>query len=186
MKEKKARPRIARKQHRVNVPLCSLKTSDAVKILSASPRRLEELWELFEDRDRTIRQRGAAALAQLACLQPATLRRSGHRIRELLQDESAYVRWHALYAVGQLVAGDRARMKSWIPDLAGTLEDPNGIVRAMSAKMLTRAASRDPRIIDEAFQEIGRETPLTVSDALKERNKETRKKALKNSEEESA
>jgi hypothetical protein len=169
MKEKNAHSRIARKRPPVNVPLYALKTSDAVKIISGSPRRLEEFWDLFEDRDRTIRQRAAAALAELVCLKPAALARFEQRIRDLLMDESAYVRWHAVYAVGCLIGGDRARMKRWIPDLTPPLEDQNSIVRSMAANVLARVAARDSQIIVEAFQEIGQEVPGIMMEALKKR-----------------
>lgn len=169
MKEKNVHSRIARKRHPINVPLYALKTSDAVKIISGSPRRLEELWELFGNRDRTIRQRAAAALAQLGCLKPAALLRFEQRIGDLLLDESAYVRWHAVYAVGCLIAGDRARMKKWIPELAHPLEDQNRIVHSMAASVLARVAARDPQIIVEAFQGIGREIPGMMIQALKQR-----------------
>lgn len=186
MKEKNARTGIVRKQHRVHVPLYALKTSEAVEILSNYPRRLEELWGLFADRDRTIRQRAAAALAQLASLRPAALMRSEHRMRELLEDESAYVRWHSAYAVGRLIAGDRARMKRWIPDLAAALEDQNGIVRAVAARILRRVAAHDFQTLREEFQRMGREIPSVVADTLKRRNKETGQHSLNKREEESS
>lgn len=174
MKEKNAHVRIARKRRQINVPLKALTTADAVKIISDFPRRLEELWDLFEDRDRTIRQRAAAALAQLVCLQPAALKRSEYRIKELLLDESAYVRWHVVYTVGNLIGGNRVRMKRWIPDLVLPLEDPNGIVRAAAVKVLARLAAQDSQIIDETFQAMGQEIPPVVAEALKKRKTQTR------------
>jgi hypothetical protein len=185
MKEKKARPGIARKRHRVNVPLYALKTSDAVKVLSDSPRRLVELWELFADGDRAVRQRAASALAQLASLRPAALVRSGHRIRELLEDESAYVRWHGAYTVGRVIGADRARIKRWIPDLAAAMEDPNSVVRAMAVRALTRVAASDFQILREAFQGMNREIPPILAETLQRRNREACRQGADRREEDS-
>ncbi len=184
MKDKNARPRIA-KRRKMSVPLYALTTSDAAKIISDFPRRLEELWELFEDSDRTIRQRAAAALAQLVCLQPETLKRSEYRIKELLLDESAYVRWHAVYTVGHLIEDDLVRMKRWMPDLVIPLEDPNGIVRAAAAKVLRRVAVQDSQIVIETFQAMGQEIPPVVAEALKKRKTQTGQQALHHRKEKS-
>jgi len=141
--------------------------SDAVKIISDYPRRLEELLDLLEDRNRHTRDRAAATMAQVASIHPNRLLRSAPRLREILLDESAYVRWHIVHTLGILVARFPSRLQGIVHDLQGCLEDQNGIVRALAAKALARIAVSDPQLIGTAFRGIEKALPPIVADVLK-------------------
>ncbi len=89
-----------RKKNRI--PLAKLRASDAARTVVDHPRRLEELLRMLEDKDRIVRGRASVALAQLAESHPARLLRVVARLSEMMADDSAYVRWHLLYALGRL------------------------------------------------------------------------------------
>ena len=167
MTDPKTRRRIIHKRKKGCIPLSKLRMSDAVKIISNSPRRLEELFGMLEDRDRCIRDRAAATLAQLASLHPSRLLRLVPRLREALLDESAYVRWHLAYTLGMLCARNPSRLQFVLPDLLGCLDDPNRVVRMLASKALAQVAVRSPRSVEELFRGIERDIPPFVVDILR-------------------
>jgi len=167
MTKQNTRSKVIQKHNKRNVPLYTLRMSDVVKIISNSPRRLEELWGQLEDRDRHIRDRAAATLAQLVFIHPSRLMRCVPRLRESLLDESAYVRWHIVCTIGILMAQFPSRLKGLLPDLLGSLQDKNRIVRVLSAKALAQVAVRNPRIIKEAFKGIEKDMPSIVIETLR-------------------
>jgi hypothetical protein len=164
MKERTARPRVISKRKNRNTPLDMLRKSDVVKIVSDSPRRLEELLCLLESRERRVRDKAAATLAQLVAIHPSRLLRSVPRFLESLLDESAYVRWHVVYALGFLVGRYPSRLKSILPNLLECLEDQNRIVRILSSKALAQIAARSPEMVEEAFRGTGKAVPAVVAD----------------------
>ena len=175
MTDPKTRPRIIHKRKKRCVPLSKLRMSDAVKIISGSPRRLEELFGTLEDQDRCIRDRAAATLAQLASLHPSRLVRFVPRLREALLDESAYVRWHLVYTLGMLCARNPSRLQSILPDLLGRLDDSNRVVQILASKALAQVAVRSPRSVEELFRGVEKEMPPFVVDILRNSRKEVPK-----------
>jgi HEAT repeat protein len=171
MTEQTARSRVLRKQKDRKVPLYKLRTSDAVKIICDSPRRLEELWILLEDRNRRIRDRAAATLAELVSVHPSRLLRSVSRMQVSLLDESAYVRWHIVYTLGFLVARSPSRLQGVLPDLLGCLEDGNRVVRLLASKALAQIGAENPKIIEKAFNNAGKQMPAVVAHTLRLRSK---------------
>ena len=167
MTEMNARPIILGKGKKQRLPLSRLRKSDAVKVVSEFPRRLEELLHMLEDRDRCMRDLAAATLAQFVSLHPSRLLRFLPRIREALLDESAYVRWHLVYTVGILCALFPRRLQHVVPDLLDRLEDQNKIVRILTYKALARIASRNPEIVEDMFRNIGKEATGIISDVLR-------------------
>ncbi|MBN2241218.1 MAG: HEAT repeat domain-containing protein [Acidobacteria bacterium] len=158
---------MVRKEKERFAPLCSLRISDVVKAVSVFPRRLGELLDMLQDRDRTMRDRASATLARLVALHPERLPRYAPRLREALSDESAYVRWHLVYTLGKLYELYPERLKGALADLNGRLQDPNKIVRALAAKALARAACRNPGSVRELFRNAEREIPRIVKNILK-------------------
>lgn len=166
MTESNSRPRIVGKRNKAYIPLSRLQMSDAVKVVSDFPRRMEELLHMLEDRDRLIRGRAAATLAHLVSVHPARLTRSLARLREALLDESAYVRWHTAYTIGTLCALYPKRLKVFLTDLIDRLEDQNTIVRMIATKALARMAYQNPGIIEEIFRTSDKEAQGILAKAL--------------------
>lgn len=178
MTETSPHPRIIRKRENSAIPLSKLRISDAIKIISDSPRRMEELLRMLEDRDRGIRDRAAATLAQLASIHPSRLLSAVPRFREALMDESAYVRWHLVYTVGVLCARYHSRLQAALPDLLGCLDDSNRIVRIMASKALAQVAVQNPGIIEELFRSVDKELPPVIAAVL--RNPPTKSSRMEN------
>ena len=149
------------------MPLSKLRMSDAVQVVSDSPRRLEELLCMLEERDRRIRDRAAATLAKLASLRPSRLLRSVPRLREALLDESAYVRWYLVYSMGILGTRFPADCQHIFPDLLVCLQDQNRIVRILAAKALAQIAIRNPVIIEDLFRGTEVEMPSLVAGIIR-------------------
>ncbi len=166
MTGRNAGPQLVRKRKKTCIPLSRLRTSDAVKVVSDFPRRQEELFDMLEDRDRLIRGRAAAALAQLASLHPTRLLRFIPRLREALMDESAYVRWHLVHTTGKLCELFPTRLQDVIGDLIERLDDSNAIVRTLAAKEIARSAFHNPGIVEELFRNMNKEIPRIVNNAL--------------------
>jgi len=160
-------PRIIRKNKKICIPLSNLRMSDAVKIVSDSPRRLEELLNMLEDSDRSIRNRAAATLALLTSMHPSRLLRSIVRMREGLLDESAYVRWHLVYSLGMLGTLFPSHLQCAVPDIMGCLDDQNRIVRILASKSLAQIAVHSPGIVEDLFRKVAKEIPPMVADILR-------------------
>ena len=166
MKKQNVSPQRIQKAKKRNVPFEKLRTADVVKVISDSPRRLKELWILLEDRDRRMRDRAAATIARLVLLHPSRFLRYIPRLEEMLLDESAYVRWHAVYTFGFLISRFPSRLKGDVFNLIGSIEDPNRIVRIFTLKALAQVALRNSQIVEEAYKGIGKEMPSAVSKIL--------------------
>jgi HEAT repeat protein len=155
--------------------LSTLRTSDAVRTVVAHPRRLGELLRLLEDKDRGVRGRAAAALARLAESHPARLQRAILPLREGLGDESAYVRWHLVYAFGKIGSCFPAQSREFLGDLVSRMDDENRVVRTLACKSLTQVASRKPALIEEFFQTLKREVPPALARLLRSSKSAKRK-----------
>jgi HEAT repeat protein len=167
MTDLSARPGNMRKRKKRFIPLSNLMASDAVKTVSDSPHRLEELLLLLQDRDRCLRGRAAATLAQLATLHPLRLMPSVPRLRDGLADESAYVRWNLVYTLGMLCTQFLSRLQGVLPDIVRCLDDQNRIVRFFASKVLAQIAVHSPQTVEELFLKIEKEAPPVVAHILR-------------------
>jgi|GEM_PF-784626 len=156
-----------RKRKKRFTPLSNLMASDAVKTVSDSPHRLEELLLLLQATDRCFRDRAAATLAQLATLHPLRLIPFVHRLRDGLTDESAYVRWNLVYTLGMLCTQFPSRLQGVLPDIIRCLDDQNRIVRLLASKVLAQVAAHSPQTVEEMFLKIEKEAPPIVAHMLR-------------------
>lgn len=154
--------RIVRNRKKNSIPLSKLRASDAAKTVVAHPRRLEELLRLLEDRDRIVRGRAAVALAQLSSSHPERLLRVLGRMREAMADDSAYVRWHILHALGELGSKFPLKSRVFLADLISSLEDDNHVCSALAAKALRQVAAKKPAPIEECFRNLKKEIPPAI------------------------
>ena len=159
--------RVVRNRKKNAIPLSTLRTSDAVRTVVAHPRRLEELLRMLEDKDRSVRGRAAAALAKLSESHPARLLRAIIRLKASIGDESAYVRWYLVYALGMLGARFPLQSREFLDDLVLRLEDDNRVVRVLAEKALVRIAARNRLLVGEHFQNLKREIPSAIARLLR-------------------
>lgn len=155
-----------RKKHRI--PLSKLLTSEVVKTVVAHPRRLEELINMLDDRDRSLRDRAAKTLARLSESHPGRLIRVVERLREALVDDSAYVRWHLVYTLGRVGARFPLRAPRFLPDLSVRLDDENRMVRILASRALNSLAVKKPRMVEEAFESTKRVVPSSLARILRD------------------
>jgi len=174
MMEPRTHRRIARGRKK-RVPLSNLRTSEVVKTVVDYPRRIEELVDMLEDKDRVIRGRAAATLARLSESHPGRLLRILERIKESLGDDSAYVRWHLAYTLGRVGLKFPARSQAFLNELSARLEDDNRIVRIITAKSLGLVAARRPHLIQDLFQANKREIPTHVARILRSKSRKPEK-----------
>jgi HEAT repeat protein len=167
MTELRTHRRVVRNRKKNRVPLSKLRTSDAVKTVVDHPRRLEELLRMLEERDRGVRDRAAAALAQLSESHPARLLRVISRLREALADESAYARWYLVYTLGRLGSRFPTQSRDFLQDLLQRLDDENRVVRILACKALAQVATRKPSMVEELFITAKREIPRSVASVLR-------------------
>jgi HEAT repeat protein len=159
--------RIPRSRKKRTVPLSNLRTSEVVRAVVAHPRRLSELINLLEDRDRTVRGRAAATLARLSESHPGRLVRVVMRLKEGLTDDSAYVRWSLSYALGRVGTIFPNQASRFLDGLGSLLEDENKVVRALACRALVRIAARKPLIVRDYFESSKREMPVTVARSVR-------------------
>lgn len=157
------------------VPLSKLRTSEVVRTVVDHPRRIEELVDMLEDRDRVIRGRGAATLARLSESHPARLLRILERIKDAFTDDSAYVRWHLAYTLGRVGQRFPTRSSAFLNELSSRLEDENRIVRVIASKALALVALRRPRLIQEFYKDTKREVPAQIARILRSKSRKQRK-----------
>jgi HEAT repeat protein len=157
------------------VPLSILRTSEAVKTVVDHPRRLDEVVRMLEDNDRAVRGRAAATLARLSESHSARLLRIVSRLREGLTDDSAYVRWHLVYALGKLGWRFPVHLQGFLGDLVSALDDKNRIVRVLACGTLARVAARKPLIVEQIFQDLKREIPPSVARILRNSKSSSRR-----------
>lgn len=167
MIERRTHPQVIRNRKKNVVPLSTLRTSDVVKTVLNNPRRLEELLNMLEDKDRCVRGRAAMTLARISESHPVRLSRAMPRLRNGLTDDSAYVRWHLVYALGQLGMHCPSCAHDILNDLIGRLDDDNRIVRIMAIKALALFAVNQPFFIEQSFRNLKKEIPPVVSRFLR-------------------
>jgi hypothetical protein len=170
MMEPRTHRRIAGSRKK-RVPLSNLRTSEVVKTVVDHPRRIEELVDMLEDRDRVIRGRAAATVARLSESHPGRLLRILERIKEALADDSAYVRWHLAYTLGRIGLKFPVRSQAFLNELSARLDDDNRIVRIITAKSLGLVAARRPNLIQDFFQANKRDIPNHVARILRSRSR---------------
>jgi HEAT repeat protein len=158
---------VVRNRKKSRIPLSKLRASDAVKTVVDHPRRLEELLRMLDDKDRRVRGRAAVALAKLSESHPARLLRVVARLREMMLDEAAYVRWHLLYALGRLGSQYPLQARSFLPDLISRLDDDNRVCRVLALRALGQVAARRSEIIEEYFQNLKKDIPPAISKILR-------------------
>ncbi len=164
--ETRTRRRITRNRKKSVIPLSKLRMSEAVRTVVAHPHRLEELANLLEDKDRSVRGHAAAALARLSESHPGRLFRILERVKECLSDDSAYVRWHLAYALGSLGTRFPNRSCRFIAELGARLDDDNRIVREFASNALARIAERQPDAVKELFDGTKRQAPASIARIL--------------------
>jgi vesicle coat complex subunit len=145
------------------VPLSKLRTSDVVRTVLDNPRRLEELVNMLEDKDRCIRGRASMTVARISETHPGRLTRILPRLKDCLTDDSAYVRWNIVYALGQLGFRCSSHAKDILENIIAALEDGNRIVRVMAIKALALFSINQPLFIEESFRNLKKEIPSAVS-----------------------
>ncbi len=166
MREPRTHRPLDRSRKKRAIPLSILRTSEAVKTVVNHPRRLGELVRMLEDKDRAVRGRAAATLARLSESHPARLLRIVERLKEGLRDDSAYVRWHLIYALGEMGSRFPSRLQCFLIDIAGRLDDDDRVVRILACRTLSHVAASKPGIIGELFKTLKREPPPSVARAL--------------------
>ena len=121
---------------------------------------------MLEDKDLGVRGRAAAAVARLAESHPARLQRVVLRLRDGLADDSAYVRWHLVYAFGKIGSVFPSQSREFLNDLVSRLDDENRVVRSVACKALGQMAARKPLILEEFFHALKREIPPAITRIL--------------------
>jgi len=167
MTEPRSHRRPVRNRKRNAIPLYKLRTSDVVRTVVDHPRRLEELLKMLEDTDRDIRSKAAATVARLSEAHPARLLRATFRLKEALSDESAYVRWYMIYALGELGTHYPAHARLFLNEVVARLDDDNRVVRIFTCKALRQVATRNPAVIEELFQNLKKDIPTSVARVLR-------------------
>jgi hypothetical protein len=148
------------------VPLSRLRIMDAVRSVLDNPRRLEELLIMLEDKDLCVRGRAAATMAHLSETHLARLSKISERLIERLSDDSAYVRWHLLYAMGQLGTHFPSCARTFPGQIIAHLDDSNRVVRIIASKVLLQMAARHPSIVEEFFANLKRDIPPVIARCL--------------------
>ncbi len=131
------------------------------------PRRLAELIGMLEDRNRAVRGRAAATLARLSETHAGRLVRTIDRLKEGLSDDSAYVRWSLVYALGLIASSYTNQVSPVFLDLAVRLDDDNRIVRLMAVRAIEKMAARRPQLIKDLFAANKRDIPKSLVRSLK-------------------
>ena len=148
------------------VPLSKLRTSEVVRTVVDHPRRLDELFTLLQDKDRGIRGRAATTLARLSESHPTRLVRHLERLRGALSDDSAFVRWHLLYAMGKVISRFPGRSAGSLAEVGNRLADEDRIVRTFACRALERVATRNPLIINKLFESKPGDMPPSLARLL--------------------
>lgn len=166
IKPKLQRSTSTRRRKKNAVPLSKLRASEAIRTVVDHPRRLEELINLLQDKERSIRGRASTTVARLSETYPARLVRHVDRLREALADDSAYVRWHVLYALGQVISRFPGRVSHSLNDIKARLGDDDKLVRSFSCRALEAVAARKPQLVQELFSAHPEEMPRSLARLL--------------------
>jgi len=155
-----------RNRKKNGAPLSNFRTMDAVRTVLDNPRRIEELLIMLEDKDRCVRGRAAATIAHLSETHLARLSKISERLIECLGDDSAYVRWHLIYAMGQLGTHFPSCARAFPGEIISRLDDSNRVVRIIASKVLLQIAARHPSIVEEFFTNLKRDIPPGIARCL--------------------
>jgi hypothetical protein len=147
-------------------PLSNLRTSEVVRTVVANPRRLDELVNLLQNKERLIRGRAATTLARLSESHPARLVRHLEHLRGAIGDDSAYVRWHLLYALGQVISRFPKRSSPYLGEVRAHLTDEDRLVRSFACGALEKVAARKPQLINALYSANPDEIPPSVARLL--------------------
>jgi len=145
-----------------------MQTPDVVKTVLRYPRRLGELLDMLGDNDRSIRGRAAATLARLAESRPESLIKAIPRLREYMDDDSDYVRWHLVYAFGEIGARVSTPTREYWADVFLCMDDASRIVRMVAGKVAVRLAVKHPDAVAAFFSDIQRSVPPELVKLLPE------------------
>jgi len=168
MIETRTHRRVHRNRKKRRIPLSKLHTSEVVRTVVAHPRRLEELINMLDDRDRSLRDRAAKTLARLSESHPGRLIRVVERVREALVDDSAYVRWHLVYTLGRIGSHFPLGASRFLQDLSARLDDENRIVRILASRALNTLAVKKPRMVEQVFESTKRVVPASLARILRD------------------
>lgn len=157
---------MVRKPKKNTVPLSKLRASDVVKTVVEHPQRLKELLELLEEKETGERGRAAAMLARLSETRPSRLLHSIARLKDSVIDDSAYVRWNIIFALGKIGSNFPAQSRVFLSDLVSCLDDTNRIVRVFACKAIVQIAQLRPSIVEESFQKMKRDMPPAVARSI--------------------
>jgi HEAT repeat protein len=136
-----------------------MQTPDAVKTVLRHPRRLEELLDMLGDKDLSIRGRAAATLARLAESHSEGLLKAMPRLREHINDDSDYVRWHLVYAFGKIGASVLSPAREYWADVFAGMDDDSRIVRMIAGKAAALLAAAHPDAVAAFFRDAQRPVP---------------------------
>jgi hypothetical protein len=167
MMKTKLHRRTTRGRKKNITPLSKLRPAEVVRTIVAHPRRLEELVNLLQDKERSMRVRAAATLARLSESHPARLVRHLERLRGAVEDDSAYVRWHAVYALGRLISSLPRRSSTLLPEVKGRIKDENRMVRIFAVRALESVAIHKPQLVKALYSSDMAEIPVSVARLLK-------------------
>jgi HEAT repeat protein len=162
--------RASRNRKENAIPLSKLRASEVVRTVVDHPRRLEELVDLLRDKERSIRGRAAATLARLSQSHPARLVRYVDRLKETLGDDSAYVRWHLLYTLGQVIPRFPRRASFSLADVKARLGDEDKLVRSFACRALEHVAAHKPQLVQALYSANKEEIPPAIARALQASN----------------
>lgn len=166
MMKPKVHPRTPRSRKKNVIPLSNLRTSEVVRTVVDHPRRLEELVNLLQDKERAVRGRAATTLARLSESHPGRLVRHLERLREALGDDSAYVRWHMLYTLSQVISRFPRRASISLADVSARLADEDKLVRSFACRALEYVAARKPQIVQALFSGSKEKMPPSLARVL--------------------
>lgn len=152
------------------VPLSGMQPPDAVKTVLRHPRRLEELLDMLGDSSLPIRGRAAATLARLAESRPESLLSIVPRLREYTADDSDYVRWHLIYAFGEIGVRVPEPAREYWADVFHGMVDDSRVVRMIAVKAAVRLAVKDPAAAAAFFRSIQRPVPPELAKFITEEN----------------
>ncbi|HSW38207.1 MAG TPA: HEAT repeat domain-containing protein, partial [Acidobacteriota bacterium] len=88
-------------------------------------------------------------------------------IRESLDDDSPYVRWHLVYVLGKIGFHFTDKAAVFIDDLISLLDDSNRIVRIIAVNAFRQIESGQPGIIEHFFKNIEKEIPPSLVGVLR-------------------
>lgn len=159
-------PRSSRSRKKSVVPLSNLRASEVVRTVVDHPRRLEELINLLQEKERPLRGRAAATLARLSESHPARLVKHLEQLREALGDDSAYVRWHLLYTLGQVISRFPRRASFSLADVSARLTDENNLVRSFACRALEGVAAHAPDLVQALFSTNKETIPASLARVL--------------------